>query len=1024
MSANEGIKLFKLASQINVGKSEITDFLNTQGFVVEAKATATITDEMVDAVMAHFKKEYDAKQKQNQKVEEHKKIGRPKDEQEAHPKPTIETHSIDSAQTLFVEVATEPTIQSEPKVAEPEILHIEVMHEVAIPAKLEIPTVELITEQKPEPPTAIVEQKQEANAIQVGTVIQLDKFGGNQKGKQNPPKFEKKEGKFQSPKLQQQPVKKADEPKQEIVVKPIIEPKAVEKVQVQPELQVAPIAPLEIAPAIIPTPEPIVAPVEVPIVAPATEEEAHHEDEFNEDGSRKKKKKKKMGELQYQTGSGFQLPGLTILGKIDLVSNRKKTEERGKKKNWKKEKGIEEKPKVVVKPVVDTTKEKPKPKEVPVKKLTALEQADTKKTKKRKKAKWEKVSAVEVDKAIRRTLAGAEDSAVVSRSKMRQKRRLEREEKMTLQAEADLEAGGILHVTEFITASELAHLLGVDVNQIILKCLQLGLMVSINQRLDKDTITLIAGDFDLEVEFEEEFSSDIADDEVDAPETLQSRAPIVTIMGHVDHGKTSLLDYIRNANVVAGEAGGITQHIGAYNVLLKNGKRITFLDTPGHQAFTAMRARGAQITDIVVLVVAADDSVMPQTLEAISHSKAASVPIVVAINKIDRADSKPERIKQQLADQDVLVEDWGGKYQCAEISARQGLNIDSLLDKILLEAEILDLKANPNRKARGTVIESRIDKGKGPVSTIIVQKGTLRVGDSFICGVWSGRVKAMMDERGNSIDIVYPGMPVQIVGFDGPPQAGDVFVAMESISEAKHLATKRQQIKREQEFKQIRHLTLDDISKNIQTGGVQDLNIVLKADADGSVEAITDSLQKLSNQEVRVSVIHKGVGAISETDIMLAAASNAIVIGFHIRPTLQAKKLAEVEAVDVRIYNIIYDCINEIKSALEGMLNPEIKEEISGTVEIREVFKISKIGNVAGCYVLDGKITRNDVIRLIRDGFEIYTGRLSTLRRIKDDVREVEAGYECGLTIENYNDIRVGDIIESVKKVEIKRKLV
>jgi translation initiation factor IF-2 len=549
-------------------------------------------------------------------------------------------------------------------------------------------------------------------------------------------------------------------------------------------------------------------------------------------------------------------------------------------------------------------------------------------------------------------------------------------------------------------------------------------MVSINQRLDVETITLVADEFGFEVEFQKEYTSDALEDKGVDPASLVFRSPVVTIMGHVDHGKTSLLDYIRSTNVVAGEAGGITQHIGAYKVDVGKGKFISFLDTPGHEAFTAMRARGAQLTDIVILVVAADDAVMPQTVEAINHAQAANVPIVIAINKVDKPGSNIERIKQQLAERNILVEDWGGKYQCVEISAKTGFNIDLLLEKILLEAEILDLKANPDRPARGAVVESELDKGRGITGTILVQKGTLKIGDPFIAGIYQGKVRAMFDERGNKVFEAPPSTPVQVLGFEGAPQAGDTLVVVDSDRMARDIGLKRQQLKREQDQKQVHHITLDEIAKQISIGGVKELPLIVKGDVDGSVEALSDSLMKLSNEEVIVRVIHKGVGGISESDVILSSASNAIIIGFHVRPNLNARKLAETEDVDIRLYNVIYDAINEVKSALEGLLSPVLSEEITATLEIRETFKIPKAGTIAGCYVQDGKIIRNSKVRLIRDGIVIHEGEIASLKRFKDDVREVDSGYECGLNIANFNDLKVGDIIEAFKIVETKKKLV
>lgn len=655
--------------------------------------------------------------------------------------------------------------------------------------------------------------------------------------------------------------------------------------------------------------------------------------------------------------------------------------------------------------------------------------ADFEYERKRKKfvkgQKAKEFSQKEIDDAIRETMAKLDDegsqSARSIARKRKKKERLEQEKKIL---EYEESRKNIIKVTEFLSTSELANLMSIEPADIIKKCFDLGMMVSINQRLDKDLIVLLAEEFGFKIEFQTEYQEDILKDESDPVESLKSRPPVVTVMGHVDHGKTSLLDYIRKANVVAGEAGGITQHIGAYKVKLDSGKEIAFLDTPGHEAFTAMRARGGQAADIVVLVVAADDSVMPQTVEAINHALAANVPIVIAINKIDKPNSNIEKIKKQLADNNVLIEEWGGKYQSVEISAKFGKNIDQLLEKILLEADLLELKANPNRNARGVVLESRLDRGKGIMATVLVQKGMLKIGDCFLSGIYWGRVKAMFDERENRIEIAKPATPVQLLGFNGMPQAGDTFVVMNSENDVKNIAQKRQQLKREQDFRQVRFATLDDISKQIKEGKQVELNLIIKADTDGSAEALADSLAKLATNEAKVRIIHKAPGQISESDVLLAEASSAIIIGFNVRPNLNARKLAEKNLVDIRIHNIIYKVIDEVKSALEGMLEPEISEEITATVEVRDVFKIPKIGNIAGCYVQDGKIVRNNKVRLVRDGFVIFDGNILSLKRIKDDVREVESGYECGVGLENFNDIKVGDIIEAYKIIETKRKLV
>lgn len=558
---------------------------------------------------------------------------------------------------------------------------------------------------------------------------------------------------------------------------------------------------------------------------------------------------------------------------------------------------------------------------------------------------------------------------------------------------------------------------------LISACMMLGMMVTLNQRLDAETLTILADEFGYTVEFVGADLEDAVHEVEDKPEDLEPRAPIVTIMGHVDHGKTSLLDYIREANVIAGEAGGITQHIGAYNVQLKTGDRVTFLDTPGHEAFTAMRARGAQVTDIVIIVIAADDAVMPQTKEAISHAQAAGVPIIFAINKVDRPTANPDKIKEQLSAMNLLVEDWGGKIQSQELSAKTGAGVDELLEKLMLEAELLELKANPNKDAVGTVVEAQLDKGRGYVTTLLVEGGTLHIGDYLLSGSYSGKVKAMFDERGNPIKFAGPSIPVSVLGLDGAPQAGDRFNVMKDEREAKQIATKRAQLQREQSVRTQRHITLDEIGRRIALGDFKELNIILKGDVDGSVEALSGSLQKLSTEEIQINILHKGVGAITESDVLLASASDAIIIGFNVRPAGPARAIAEKEEIDVRTYSIIYDAINDVKDAMEGMLSPEIKEEVTGNAEIREVYKISKVGNIAGCMVTSGKIYRKSMIRIIRDAIVIHTGALDSLKRFKDDVKEVAKGYDCGLQIKGFNDIKEGDVIEAYQEVSVKKTL-
>lgn len=630
----------------------------------------------------------------------------------------------------------------------------------------------------------------------------------------------------------------------------------------------------------------------------------------------------------------------------------------------------------------------------------------------------------EVKKQIQETLEKLQGKGSKSKAaKYRREKREFHKQRAIDEQQLQSQEEKILKVTEFVTVGEIATMMDVPINQVIATCMSLGIMVTMNQRLDAETLTIVADEFGYEVEF---ITTDIEEAIVeveDRPEDLKHRAPIVTVMGHVDHGKTSLLDYIRKTNVIAGESGGITQHIGAYSVTLENGQKITFLDTPGHEAFTAMRARGAQLTDIAIIVIAADDDIMPQTKEAISHAQAAGVPIIFAINKIDKPTANPDKIKERLAGMNLLVEEWGGKIQSQDISAKKGIGVQELLEKVLLEAELLELKANPNKPAVGTVVEAFLDKGKGYVSTVLVQAGTLRIGDYVLAGKHHGKVRAMNDERGKTIKEAGPSTPISILGLDGAPTAGDKFSVFEDEREAKQIAAKRAQLLREQSVRAQKHVTLAEIGRRIALGQFKELNVILKGDVDGSVEALSDSFSKLSTEEVQINIIHKGVGAITESDVLLASASDAIIIGFNVRPMANAKTLADKEEIDIRTYSIIYDAIDDLKDAMEGMLSPEMKEEITGTAEIREIFKISKVGTVAGCMVTDGKIFRNSKIRLIREGVVIYTGELATLKRFKDDVKEVSKGYDCGMQIKNYNDLKEYDIIEAFHEVEVRKKL-
>ena len=724
-------------------------------------------------------------------------------------------------------------------------------------------------------------------------------------------------------------------------------------------------------------------------------------------------------ETQYQ-----KLTGPKVVGeKIDLSQFEKKKKKKKRSRGKDKEKDAQTT--AVANAANDSEKRKRKRIRKDEPNAAAAGKGDS--AKKEKKAKiFAKIEPTEeeVQKQVRETLERLQGKTTKSKgAKYRKEKRETHRQKVEQELAEQEQQEKILKLTEFVTVNELATMMDVPINRVIGACMTLGIMVTMNQRLDAETLSIVADEFGFEVEFATPNIEEAIHIEEDKPEDLVPRAPIVTVMGHVDHGKTSLLDYIRKENVIAGESGGITQHIGAYGVRLESGERITFLDTPGHEAFTAMRARGTKVTDIAIIVVAADDDVMPQTKEAISHAQAAGVPIIFAINKIDKPNANPDKIKERLAGMNLLVEEWGGKIQSQDISAKKGIGVQELLEKVLLEAEVLELKANPNKAAIGTVVEAALDKGRGYVSTVLVENGTLHVGDYVLAGTNSGKIRAMHDERGKKVKEAGPSTPITILGLDGAPQAGDKFYVFEDEKEAKQIVAKRAQLQREQSVRTQRHITLDEIGRRIALGDFKQLNIILKGDVDGSVEALTDSFQKLSTEEIQISIIHKGVGAITESDVLLASASDAIIIGFNVRPMTNARALAEKESIDIRTYSIIYDAINDLKDAMEGMLSPVFKEEVTGTVEIRELFKISKVGTIAGCMVTDGKIYRNSKIRLIRDNVVIYTGELSSLKRFKDDVKEVSKGYDCGLQIKNYNDIHEGDVIEAYQEVAVKKKL-
>ncbi len=966
-------RLSKAAREFNVGIQTIVDFLHRKGFDIGTDPNGKIPPEAYNLILKEYSSDLNVK-KDADKLALKDRITPKKtlsiDDMEAGP----EGESVEPEEDLLITDVSgvKKHIDLRTEVRKPEIKPVgkidltpagkPVRKEPEAPVKELVP--EPVAEVKPKPEEPAAEKTEpvtEKSGPKVLRTIDLSKIQGKQE------KGTKKGA----------PARVAEKP-------------------AEPVKEVAPVA--EVKPAQPVAPPPVVE--VVPVQTESKEPEIYRPD-VN------------------------KLSGLTIVGSINLPEpvvrkpRESAVDERQKHDDRKKRERIKAKPREKValdQPVaapVDPRKDK-KPGSVP--------QKDHRDKKKSFRTLRPEVDKEDVSKNIRdvNLLMSKGKSKV---AKYRRDKRDAVSQRMRDEDDKKELEKSVLKVTEFVSVNELATMMEVPVIDIISTCMSLGLIVSINQRLDAETMAMLAEEFGFSVEFvSAELQEAVREDE-DTAEDLVHRPPIVTVMGHVDHGKTKLLDYIRNTNVIAGEAGGITQHIGAYSVLLDNGKIITFLDTPGHEAFTAMRARGAQITDIVIIVVAADDGVMPQTREAINHAHAAGVPIIFAINKIDKQQANADKIREELATMNFLVEEWGGKYQSQEISAKSGLNIDFLLEKILLQAEMLDLKANPEKPALGTVIESSLDKGRGFVSTILVKAGTLKLGDVVLAGSCFGHVKAMYNERNQKITEATPSTPVLILGLNGAPQAGDKFNVMQSDKEAKEIATKRAQLQREQGLRTQKHITLDEIGRRIAIGNFQELNIIVKGDVDGSVEALSDSLIKLSTEEIQVNIIHKAVGQISESDILLAAASNAVVVGFQVRPSLSARRIAEKEGIDIRLYSIIYDAIEEIRAAMEGMLSPEIKEEIVATIEVREVFKIGKVGTIAGCFVREGKINRNTKVRVIRDGIVVFTGDLGSLKRFKDDVKEVTSGYECGLNIDNFNDIQVGDVIEGYQTVSVKKTL-
>ncbi len=960
-------RLVKVAQELNVGTSTIVEFLNGKGFAIENKPTSKVTEEMELLLLKEFQKDMAVKEKADQLT-----IGlRP---------PLLKKDPLqkkeEATSTLF------PPTPPLPPLRKDELLQ----KTLAARKKEEAPAPPPVEEQVPVAEVEEVVSKQNVlSGLTIKGKINLDEKGMPIREKKKKPAEEV---------IEEQPPAEPDEANSKTGKQKEAEPAAEARGDTEEKITAGK-----------PTPD------QEP---PAEVAEELEEDEL----------------VRMETP---ELRGLKILGKIDIEKRKEASKPAKKKKKTEKEKAEENKEegRRTKQPVASSdesdNKKKPKRKRKKVTSSNVPEtNVNTGSKRRRKGEAGAEISEREVDEQFRKTMASMSGAGKKKRQKMRRETReriREKQELRELEEHTDK-----LEVTEFVTVQELANMMNVSATQVITTCMSLGVFVSINQRLDAELIELVASEFNHEVQFiSVEEQTHIEEEEEDAPEDLLPRAPIVTVMGHVDHGKTSLLDYIRKANVVEGEAGGITQHIGAYEVNV-NGKRITFLDTPGHEAFTAMRARGTKVTDIAIIVVAADDNVMPQTKEAISHAQAAGVPIVFAINKIDKPGADPGKIKQELASMNLLVEDWGGTYQSQDISAKTGQGIDQLLEKVALVADLAELKANPDRNAAGTILEASLDKGKGYIAKILVQNGTLKIGDSMVAGEYSGRVKAMFNERGKRVDEVGPSTPVLVLGLGGAPQAGERFKVMDDESEARQLASTRARINREQATRATKRISLDEIGRRLALGTFKELNLIVKGDVDGSVEALSDSLIKLSLETVQVNVIHQAVGQIVESDVLLASASDAIIIGFQVRPSPSARKLAEQEGVEIKTYSIIYEAIEEIKLAIEGLLEPTKEEKIVSNVEVREVYKISKVGTVAGCYVLDGKLTRNTHIRLVRDGIVIFptregaNGELASLKRFKEDVKEVKSGMECGLTIKNFNDIKVGDIVEGYEITEVKQK--
>lgn len=980
------IRLIKVSKNLNVGINSLVEFLHTKGINIEANPNAKIEEEQYELLIAEFGKD------KNIRKEVEKKLKKLHDKE--NKKETVAIEGYELPETETKKKVEKETIKTEiPEGLKP---HINIVgnidldeHKKKKETKVEEKEIIKEAESTIEPEVEMSTEEKEEIAAKTKTETQEVKVADEQITIEEKQKEKQKEKSDMETKVVKEEVSKEKEASEEKI---IAEEKSVDNNDEEDE--VFRIHNKKLEPNLV--------------IKGSIDLDAINEKTRPARKSRSQRRKERLEREQKALNSKrAKEENIKLLKKESLEEKRKSVdelEEKGKKKRKRIRKS---------KVNIDKTNTFD----------SSLKDRGRRRPILRKPNKTE-VSDEEVQKQIKETLArltekrGGKTSAKYRREKREAFSHKQQEKNLQKERESH-----VLELTEFVTANDLANMMDIPVTDVISTCMSLGIMVAINQRLDAETINIVADEFGFKTKFVSTEVIEAIAEEEDDPKDLIPRPPIVTVMGHVDHGKTSLLDNIRNTNVIAGEAGGITQHIGAYNVQLSDGRKITFLDTPGHEAFTAMRARGAQVTDVAIIIVAADDDIMPQTVEAINHAKAAGVPIVFAINKIDKPEANPNKIKEKLAEMNYLVEEWGGKYQSQDISAKKGTGVQELLEKVLLEADLLELKANPNRKAKGSVIESSLDKGRGYVATVLVQNGTLKQGDIVLAGTYYGRIKAMFNERNQRIEKAGPSEPVLILGLNGAPQAGDTFYVMDSEQEARSIASRREQLQREQSLRTQKMLTLDDIGRRIAIGNFKQLNIIVKGDVDGSVEALSDSLIQLSTEEIQVNVIHKAVGQISESDVTLAAASDAVIIGFQVRPSLTARKEAEREGVEIRLYSIIYDAIEDVKSAMEGMLSPAIKEEITGNLEVLETFKIPKVGTVAGCIVKDGKIKRTSKIRLIRDGIVIYTGELDSLKRFKDDVKEVAAGYECGLSIKNFNDIKIGDAIESYEEVEVKKTL-